>query len=153
MSEITHKKADQIRHRNKTLFISLPMNGRTKSQIRQRLLDISRQAIHLACAKFGWDENDVWWESSVENAVVEIGECKNNRLLYLGKAIEQLAYVDAVYFDEGWVNAKGCNVERYVALKYGIPIVDYNEYGISWELTCDGKVENVEVMHSGEESS
>ncbi len=111
----------------KTLFISLPMHGKSKKEIEQRLLDISRVAIHLACKKFGWKEDEVWWVSAVDNQIDKNSSVKNERILYLGEAIKTLANVDAVYFDKGWTYAKGCCVERFVALKYDIPRVYWNE--------------------------
>ena len=55
---------------------------------------------------------------------------KDNRIFYLGGALQKMSRADAVYFDEGWEHATGCQVERFVALKYNIPVLFYNvEYG------------------------
>lgn len=37
-----------------------------------------------------------------------------------------MSRADAVYFDEGWEHATGCQVERFVALKYNIPVLFHN---------------------------
>lgn len=110
-----------------TLFISLPMHGKTKKEIEQRLLDISRVAIHLACEKFGWDEKEVWWISSVDDQIDKHSEVKDERLLYLGGAIKLLANVDAVYFDEGWDQSEGCRIEFCVCQGYCIPFVLFDD--------------------------
>lgn len=34
--------------------------------------------------------------------------------------------VDAVYFDEGWIEARGCRIENAVCQEYGIKILDFN---------------------------
>lgn len=112
-----------------TVFISLPMHGKTKKEIEKRLIDISRKAMDAACIKFGWKHDEVWWTSNIDCR--EPGPFnKNPRVFRLGNAIQEMSSVDCVYFDEGWEHANGCNVERYVALKYDIPVLFYNiEYG------------------------
>ena len=46
------------------------------------------------------------------------------RLWHLGKSIQMLDNVDAIYFVKGhWLNAKGCLVERFIARVYGLKIL------------------------------
>lgn len=112
-----------------TVFISTPMHGKTKKEVEKRLIDISRKAMDAACIKFGWKHDEVWWSSNVDCPLPGPLN-KNPRIFCLGNAIKELSTVDAVYFDEGWEYSKGCNVERYVALNYEIPVLFYNvEYG------------------------
>ena len=35
---------------------------------------------------------------------------------YMGRDIEQLLLCDAIYFCDGWVKSKGCNIEYLIAL-------------------------------------
>lgn len=42
----------------------------------------------------------------------------------LGKLIELLSTTDAVYFADGWNNARGCRIEHQVAADYGIKIIN-----------------------------
>lgn len=113
----------------KTVFISLPMHGKTKKEVEKRLIDISRKAMDAACIKFGWKPDEVWWTSNIDCS--EPGPLnKNPRVYRLGNAIQEMSSVDCVYFDEGWEHANGCQVERYVSLKYEIPVLFWNlEYG------------------------
>lgn len=109
----------------KFVFISLPMSGKTKKEVEKRLINISRKAMDAACIKFGWKHDEVWWRANDE--CPEPGPMnKRKNVFYLGEAIKKMSSVDCVYFDEGWEHANGCNVERYVALKYDIPVLFYN---------------------------
>lgn len=111
------------------VFISLPMHGKTKKDVEKRLIDISRKTMDAACAKFGWKHDEVWWRANDE--CPEPGPLnKYKSVFYLGEAIKIMSTADAVYFDEGWEHANGCLVERFVALKYDIPVLFWNlEYG------------------------
>lgn len=47
----------------------------------------------------------------------------SGRLWHLGKSIQQLSDADTIYFCPGWYRAKGCFVERIIAILYGIKII------------------------------
>ena len=118
----------------KFVFISLPMSGKTDKEIGHRLCSING-AVKAACvAKFGWKWDEIktidnFWDHDKidDNADMPVQEpC----VFYLGGAIQKMSRADAVYFDEGWEHANGCLVERFVALKYDIPVLFHNvEYG------------------------
>ena len=115
------------------VFISLPMSGKTDKEIGHRLCSING-AVKKACvAKFGWNWDDImtidnfWDHDEPDHTGMKV---KNTRIFYLGGALQKMSMADAVYFDEGWEQSIGCNVERYVALKYNMPALFYNiEYG------------------------
>lgn len=115
------------------VFISLPMSGKTDKEIGHRLCSING-AVKKACvAKFGWNWDDIktidnfWDHDEPDHTGLKV---KNTRIFYLGGALQKMSRADAVYFDEGWEQSIGCNVERYVALKYNMPALFYNiEYG------------------------
>lgn len=116
------------------VFISLPMSGKTDKEIGHRLCSING-AVKKACvAKFGWNWDDImtidnFWDRD-EPSYNSGMKVKNNRIFYLGGALQKMSRADAVYFDEGWEHANRCQVERFVALKYDIPVLFYNvEYG------------------------
>ena len=129
MSEITHRKADEIRRDayEHWVFISTPMSGKTDKEIQKRLLDISRKAIQLACKKFGWLEEETWWYSNYGSIRYSGLTETEKRLDYLGDAIKKIGYASAVYFDEGWIDSKGCITENCVCKLYEIPYVDWSE--------------------------
>ena len=115
------------------VFISLPMNGRSDKAIGQRLCSING-AVKKACVeKFGWEWDDIhtidnfWDHDEPDHTGLEV---QNTRVFYLGGALQTMAQADAVYFDEGWEHSLGCQVERFTALKYNIPVLFYNvQYG------------------------
>ena len=45
-------------------------------------------------------------------------------LYYLGRSIDLIGTVDAVYFAPGWRTARGCIIERRVCEEYGVKILD-----------------------------
>ena len=113
----------------KKLFISVPMNGRTKEQIRK-----SMQKMHRI-AEAVWEENLTVIDSyNPESAPL----AANKPVWYLGESIKKMA--DADYFISVDRYYKGCNVERTVALEYGIPCLfiktDYVAPDIANEDIC-----------------
>lgn len=117
----------------KFVFISLPMSGKTDKEIGHRLCSINGTVKKACVEKFGWKWNEIktidnFWDHE-EPDYTDI-KVKNTRVFYLGSALKKMSQADAVYFDEGWEHATGCQVERFVALKYEIPVLFYNiEYG------------------------
>lgn len=115
------------------VFISTPMSGKTDKEIGHRLCSINGAVKEACVAKFGWNWDDImtidnFWDHD-EPRFTEM-PVKNNRIFYLGGALKKMSRADAVYFDEGWEHATGCQVERFVALKYDIPVLFYNiQYG------------------------
>lgn len=115
------------------VFISLPMNGRSDKDIGHRLCSINGAVKQACVAKFGWKFDDIhtidnfWHRKEPDHTGLEV---QNTRVFYLGGALQKIAQADAVYFDEGWEASLGCQVERFTALKYEIPVLFYNvQYG------------------------
>lgn len=98
----------------KKLFISCPMKGRTDENIRK-----TREKMHKL-AEIIFDQELEVIPSFFEG---EAPEAANRPVYYLGKSIQMLADadffigVDTTYTGE-W---NGCDVERVVAERYGIP--------------------------------
>lgn len=118
----------------KKVFISLPMSGKEHDEIGNRLKEINHKVKQACVKKFGWLYNDIctidnFWDcQDPYDGYLNMIKRGHENLYFLGQAVQKLGMADAVYFDEGWQNAKGCNVERYVCLKYQIPIIDWNEW-------------------------
>lgn len=114
----------------KFVFISLPMSGKTDKEIGHRLCSINGTVKAACVAKFGWKWDEIatidnfWDHDRIED--FDSMPVKRQSVFYLGGALKKMSQADAVYFDEGWEHANGCNVERYVALKYDIPVLFYN---------------------------
>lgn len=47
----------------------------------------------------------------------------NARLWYLGRSLQDMAKVDAVYFCPGWEKKDGCRIEYEAARRYGLRII------------------------------
>lgn len=97
----------------KRIFISQPMNGKTDDEIK-----LERQKIVDACVReYGNDIEiiDSFFEGSPHDV---------KPAWFLGKSIELLSTADAVYFADGWNNARGCRIEHQVAVDYGIKIIN-----------------------------
>jgi hypothetical protein len=96
------------------VMISLPMNGRKKEEVEKRLKELT--------AEFKKMHIDVVHSFDTKEIKVD---SNNPRVFYLGRTIMKYMHdVDAVYFDKGWNDAKGCKIERAICREYGIKILD-----------------------------
>ncbi len=95
----------------KKLFISQPMNGKTKEEI----LAVREKAIESA--KVTLDDDIEVVESYFDGYNPDDGCIP---LKYLAKALELLADADVVYFAKGFEEARGCRIEYMCARYYGI---------------------------------
>ena len=96
----------------KKLFISQPMNGKTKEEVVKE----RDKAIKLCKKYLGEDIKvlDSFFEDAPKDATP---------LWFLGKSIMMLSMADYAFFCEGWEEARGCVIEHDCAKKYGIHIV------------------------------
>ena len=96
----------------KKLFISAPMNGRTKENIQKSF----KQMKDIAEATFGEELEviDTWISEEPSN------DTKNPAVWYLGKSIELLSKAD-YFIGIGYCERfNGCNAELEIARDYGI---------------------------------
>lgn len=97
------------------VMISLPMNGRKKEEVEARM-----QKLKEDFAKLHIDVVDSFITDEIENS-------NHPGVYYLGRTLTQFMHnVDAVYFDDGWINARGCRIENAICQEYGIKILDFN---------------------------
>lgn len=92
-------------------MISQPMKGKEKEQI-----NAEREAIVKQLESEGHEVLDTVFADSPE-------EAQNKPVWYFSKAIEAMSKVDAMYFMEGWEEARGCKLEHQIAEAYGIKIL------------------------------
>ena len=89
------------------IFISQPMNGKTKEQIEKE-----RRSVKLP-------------EGSV--VLPSVSKCshnpKNRPVWYLAKSLEIMAEADVVFFMKGWERARGCCIEHEIAKQYNLQIM------------------------------
>ena len=95
------------------IMISLPMNGESSIKISRRLKNIREE--------FKKSHTEVV-DSNIQEYPGE--EYYNKPLFYLGKSIDFIGKVDAVYFAKGWEKCRGCRVERMVCEEYGVKILE-----------------------------
>ena len=97
------------------VMISLPMNGRSNEEIKARM-----QQLRDEFAKLHIEVVDSFITDEFE------GESIHPGIYYLGRTLTQFMHnVDAVYFDEGWIEARGCRIENAVCQEYGIKRLDH----------------------------
>lgn len=94
------------------VFISQPMNGKTKEEIEARRLEI----IDIIYEHFG--------EDNVEILDTIFDFPNQNALFYLAKSIEKLSEADIAVFDKNWESYRGCKLEHECCIGYNIPIID-----------------------------
>lgn len=95
-------------------FISQPMNGKTDDEIK---------AERRKCE--AWLDKAFGGCEFVNSFIIEDPPkgC-NIPAWYLGESIKALAKADVLALWGDWRNARGCLLEREVAIQYGIPIIE-----------------------------
>ena len=97
------------------VMISQPMNGVPDDKIRRIRLELIEKF-----AKMHIEVVDSYFTE-------EAPDTYHPNVYYLGRTIMQaMCDVDAVYFVDGWQNARGCRIERKICEEYGIKILDEN---------------------------
>lgn len=95
------------------IFISQPMKGKTNEEIkaeRERLIAKARE-------RYGEDIEVI--DSFFENAPADA-----RPLWFLGKSLELLSTADVAVFAPDWKSARGCRVENYCAIQYGLGVME-----------------------------
>ena len=107
---VEFKRSDPI-----MVFISQPMNGKTDEEIKMDR-NAAIRSIRLRYPRAICPKTYIVTEPSAK--VV------NDGVWYLVKSLEILSECDAIYMVKGWENARGCRIERDVALEYGVMVID-----------------------------
>lgn len=103
----------------KKAMISQPMNGLTDEEIEKtrekaiRHLDRLGYKVVSTLFKDGWYNNSAMKDRGVMNIPV----------YYLARSLESMSFCDAVYFCDGWEDARGCRIEHDAAEEYGLDII------------------------------
>lgn len=100
------------------VFISVPMRGRTDEEIAKAIAIAKSKLSEVAQEK---QEYIIYVDNFVSMpAKNEINDIENPSMWCLGGAIQKMSKCDAVYFCPGWQEARGCVIERHVAVLYGL---------------------------------
>lgn len=100
-------------------MLSQPMNGKTDQEImatREKAIKaLETKGYEIVNTLF----TDEWYskECMTERGIVHIPIC------FLAKSLEKMSLCHAVYFCNGWENARGCIIEHEVAKAYGVQII------------------------------
>lgn len=100
------------------VMISQPMKNRTEEDIREERKHIIE--------KF----NNMHIEVIDTIFIEEAPEDNNVGIYYLGKSIQEMSKVDALFMCDGWREARGCRIEYLVAREYGVKIL-YEDFFIN----------------------
>jgi hypothetical protein len=103
------------------VFICQPMAGKTDEEIydeRCKAVEfLDSHGYEVANSLFEFDAG--WLD--------RIG-VKNVPLYYLAQSLEVMSKCDAVYYCDGWENARGCQIEHAAATAYGLVSIFWQEY-------------------------
>ena len=94
------------------VMISLPMNGRSDDEVRARMSYLKKEfsKLHIEVV-----------DSFITD---EIKDSNYPGVYCLGRTLMKFMHnVDAVYFDDGWFEARGCRIENAICQEYGIKIL------------------------------
>lgn len=108
----------------KKAMISQPMAGKTEEEIiatRERAIRILEEEGYEVVNTLFTDE---WYskEAMEERGVVQIPLC------FLAKSLENMSKCHAAIFCKGWEMARGCRIEHEAAKKYGVEILEEEDY-------------------------
>lgn len=97
-------------HRPKVM-ISMPMGGLTDEEIEENYSTIKERL-----------ENNGFKvvDPIISESRFPIPNVKNNALWSLGESLKRMADCDAVFFEDGWDEAQGCQIEHMAAVKCGM---------------------------------
>lgn len=103
----------------KKAMLSQPMAGKTDEEIiatREKAIKVLEEKGYEVVNTLFTDE---WYstENMEARGVVQIPLC------FLAKSLENMSLCHAVYFCEGWENARGCRIEHNAAFAYGLEIM------------------------------
>ena len=103
----------------KKAMLSQPMAGKTDEEIiatRERAIKFLEGKGYTVVNTLFTDE---WYSQKQmeERGVVQVPLC------FLAKSLENMSLCHAVYFCNGWENARGCKIEHDAATAYGLEII------------------------------
>ena len=117
------------------VFISMPMKGKSKSEIDEAFKKESANVRAFIAEKGYKGKRD--YDIEIFNGYVELAEnsnVRNSALNYLGASLQKLAEADAIWMCKGWLYAQGCRTERICAVGYGTDILNDTDMMVFWQL-------------------
>lgn len=99
----------------KRVFISQPIKGKSYDEVR----NVRNNAVYKLTELY--PSEDLTIIDSFIPAMYY--DANNNPIVGLGTCISLMGDADLVYMCKGWELARGCTIERRVAILYNIPII------------------------------
>ena len=100
----------------KNAMISQPMNNKSDEEIKA----VRAQAIEYL-ESLGYTVVNSYFADQYQ--LKDAMQVANPPVYFLSKSIERMAECNAVYFAEGWENARGCKIEHETAVAYGMEVL------------------------------
>lgn len=101
--------------KNNSLFISMPMAGKSAEEITEKLEIYRKQAAEKGYIAYSGYETS--------NSLLSPIEC-------FAQSVWKLSKCGAIYMTEGWEEARGCKLEKEIAEAYGLDIFTYEDMKI-----------------------
>lgn len=117
------------------VFISMPMDGKSKSEI-DEVFKKESEKVRAFIAEKGY-EGKKDYDIEIFNGYVELEEnanVRNSALNYFGASLQKLAEADVLWMSNGWLNARGCRMERICAVGYDTDILNDTEMVVFWQV-------------------
>lgn len=107
----------------KKAMLSQPMAGKSEEEIIATRTKAIEKLNSLGYEIVNTLFSDEWYTkaSMSERGVVQIP------LAFLSKSLENMANCHAVFFCDGWQNARGCRIEHSAAIAYNVTVI-YESY-------------------------
>ena len=107
------------------VFISQPMNGKTKEEILKTRFEIIESVRRFYKYSYDLDFIDNYIDCMPATS-------ERDSIKMLGVSLIHLADADAAVFCEGWKTARGCRVEYECAKEYGMTILEANKLEVKY---------------------
>lgn len=130
----------------KKAMISQPMNGLTDEEIEKTRNKAIKHLERLGYKVVNTLFTDEWYSDS---AMKDRG-VMNIPVYYLARSLESMSFCDAVYFCDGWEDARGCRIGHDVAEGYGLDIIYAEDEGDSETQLTDEQKTFLEGMNHTE---
>lgn len=103
----------------KKAMISQPVNGLTDEEIEKNRNKAIKHLERLGYKVVNTLFKDGWYNNSAmkDRGIMSIP------VYYLAQSLESMSFCDAVYFCDGWEDARGCRIEHDAAEEYGLDII------------------------------
>ena len=100
------------------IYIATPVNGRKEATLIEKQEAAQKRCYYLRERLAGFYPDAKFW-SSVTNIVVARKGMPDREAPIMGSCIREVLSADIVFFDRGWEESNGCQLEHYAACLYG----------------------------------